>query len=383
MNDLRILITNYRLEKLTGTELYVCDLALELLRRGHRPVIYSPHLGTLAVKIRNEGVPIVDDLERLNATPDIIHGQHLDETMTALLRFPSTPAIYFCHDWYAQRDEPPQFPRVLRYVAVDGTCYDRLVCENGVPAERVRLLYQFVDLEKFQPRASALPSKPRRALVLCNVTQENAHLAAMRAACERMGVALDVYGAGVGRVCPEPEKILPEYDLVFAKGRAALEAAAAGAAVAVYWRVRLGPVVTPENLERLRRDNFGVRAMGRNLEAEEFGREIERLIASYDAAGAAEVSRRVRASAGREKATDEIVSLYHETLNEYRNGAGRDAEAEARAAASYIRKLTLASDALRESVYGSTMFRLTERVVNLPLLGGFARRAARRLAGRK
>lgn len=380
---MRVLITNYRLVNRTGTELYACDLALTLMRRGHHPVIYSPHLGNLAIAARNEGVPIMDDLERLSVTPDIIHGQQLNETMTALLRFPSTPAVYFCHDWYAERDEPPQFPRVLRYVAVDGTCYDRLVCENGIPEDRVRLLYQFVDLEKFLPRRRPLPAKPRRALALCNATYEDEYLAALRAACARRDVALDVYGAGVERECAEPEKILHEYDIVFAKARTALEAAATGAAVIVYWRCRLGPVARSENLESLRRDNFGVRAMGPQLSAEEFGREVERLIASYDANDAAEVARRVRAVAGRENAADEILAIYEDTLNEYREGGGRDAEGEARAAASFIRKLTLASDALRESVYGSTIFRLTERVENVPFVGGFARKAARKLAGRK
>jgi hypothetical protein len=80
-------------------------------------VLYSPRPGALAESIRRETVPVVD-LDRLNATPDIIHGQHADETVTALLRFPRTPAVYVCHDWYLSIDTPPRFPRVLRYVAV-------------------------------------------------------------------------------------------------------------------------------------------------------------------------------------------------------------------------------------------------------------------------
>src|SRR2546429_3765222 len=63
-------------------------------------------------------------------------------------------------------------PRVLRYAAVDEQCYDKLVCECGVPEERARVVGQFVDLERFAAR-TPLPSRPRRAAVLCNRSEEH------------------------------------------------------------------------------------------------------------------------------------------------------------------------------------------------------------------
>jgi Glycosyltransferase Family 4 len=382
MKKLTVLITNARLGWRAGTELYVRDLARGLLARGHTPVLYSPRPGRLAEELRRETVPVVDDLEGLSDAPDIIHGHHADETATALLRFPSTPAVFVCHDWYSRRDHPPAFPRVLRYVAVDQPCFDKLVFEHGVPEERVRLLYEFVDLERFRARAP-LPARPRRALILCNYTKENEHLRAARAACARAGPALDVYGLGVERPCAEPEKLLREYDLVFAKGRTALEALAVGAAVVVYWWRRLGPMVTAEGLEGLRRDNFGVRAMGEQLTPEEFGRAVGRAVETYDAADAAEVTRRVRASAGSGRVVEELLALYAETIAEHAAAPPPDPEAEARAAARYLRRVTFGFEAKRQDIYGSTPYRLTERVLRAPLLGRAARRLARAAAGRK
>jgi hypothetical protein len=49
---------------------------------------------------------------------------------------------------------------------------------------------------------------------------------------------------------------------------------------------------------------------------------LEREIARYDAKDAAEVSRRIRATAGRDAAVDEIVRLYREALAEHA-GKGR------------------------------------------------------------
>src|SRR5713226_6102898 len=198
MDKLKVLITNVEHNERTGTELYAFDLARGLLEHGHSPILYSPRLGPLAEKIRAESVPVIDNLDRLSGPPDIIHGHHAAETVTALLRFPRVPAIYVCHDWYSAIDRPPNFSRILRYVAVDETCRDKLRFEHAVSEERVTTLGQFLDLREF-PRRQPLPSRPRRALVLCNHAKEDAYLEAARAACARAGITLDVLGLGVGK----------------------------------------------------------------------------------------------------------------------------------------------------------------------------------------
>ncbi|HEU4713968.1 MAG TPA: glycosyltransferase family 4 protein [Pyrinomonadaceae bacterium] len=381
MSGLRILITNLRLEGWTGTELFVRDLARGLLQAGHHPILYSPRLGRLAAETRKETIPVIDDLSRLATPPDIIHGQHANETMTALLHFPSAPAIYFCHDWYFNEDYPPRFPRLLRYIAIDDQCYDKLVCEYGVPEERAQLMCQFVDLEQFVPRA-ALPSRPTRAAILCNHTKENEHLQAARDACGRHGLTLDVYGAGVGTTCERPEEMLRDYDVVFAKGRAALEAAAVGAAVVVYWWRRVGPMVKACDLERLRVDSFGVRSMSPQLTPTEFGNAIDCALQDYDATDAAEVSQRVRQSAGRDSAINELLKVYEEVIAEHES-APADREGEAHAAAAYVRNLSLGHSRQREEIFNSTTFRVGERLRQTPGVGRLTRSLARRLAGKR
>jgi hypothetical protein len=380
MTGMKVLITNLMLEGWTGTELFVRDVARGLLKAGHRPVLYSPRLGRLAAEIRKETIPVVDDLSQLATPPDIIHGQHVNETLTALLHFAQAPAVYFCHDWYFADDYPPRFPRILRYVAVDDQCYDKLVYECGVPEEKAQIISQFVDIERFVPRP-ALPTKPQRAAVLCNHTKENEHLKAAREACARRGITLDVYGAGVGRVCERPEKVLRDYDIVFAKGRAALEAAAVGAAVVVYWWRRLGPMVKARDFERLRSDGFGVRSMSAQLTPEDFGRAIERALENYDASDAAEVSRLVHASAGRDVAISDLVQLYEEVIAEHAT-TPRDYENEGRVAAAHIRDTSLKHWQQRQAIFNSTTFRVGEKLRRTPGLGTLARSLARSVAGK-
>ncbi|HET6975958.1 MAG TPA: glycosyltransferase family 4 protein [Pyrinomonadaceae bacterium] len=377
MSGLKVLITNLMLEGWTGTELFVRDLARGLLKDGHRPILYSPRLGKLAAEIRKETIPVVDDLSQLSTPPDIIHGQHVNETLTALLHFGRAPGVYFCHDWYFADDYPPKFPRLLRYVAVDDQCYDKLVCEYGVPEERAQIICQFVDLERFASR-DALPARPQRAAVLCNHTKENEHLNAAREACARRGMTLDVYGAGVGRICERPEEVLRDYDIVFAKGRAALEAAATGAAVVIYWWRRLGPMVQARDFERLRSNGFGVRSMGAQLTPEEFGRAIEAAVADYDAADATEVSRLVRTGAGRDVAVRDLVQLYEEVIAEYAT-TPFDQEQEARLAAAHIRNMSFKHWKQRQSIFNSTTFRVGEKLRRTPGLGTLARSVIHRL----
>jgi hypothetical protein len=381
MSGLKVLITNLKLEGWTGTELFVRDVARGLLEAGHRPVVYSPRLGRLAAEIRKETIPVVDDLNQVSGPPDIIHGQHANETLTALLHFPNTPALYFCHDWYFDEDYPPRFPRILRYVAVDDACYDKLVCEYGVPEERAHVVSQFVDLDRFVPRPP-LPDKPRRAAVLCNHTKENEHLNAAREACARQGLTLDAYGAGVGKTCERPEEILRDYDVVFAKGRAALEAAAIGPAVVVYWWRRVGPVVKTENLEQLRADGFGLRSMSPQLTPEEFGHSIEQALTNYDAKDAAEVSRRVRAGASRDAAVKELLNIYEAVIDEYTT-APPNRDLEGPAAAAHLRTISTGFRQQREAIFASTPFRMTEQLLRTPVVGRVARTVARGLVKKR
>src|SRR5688572_6673820 len=113
---MRILITNNTLATRAGSELYVRDLAIELRRRGHEPIAYSPLLGAVAEDLRAATVPVTNDLGTIRLRPDIIHGQHHLETMTALTHFPGVPAINVCHGWIPWQEIPLQHPRIGRYV---------------------------------------------------------------------------------------------------------------------------------------------------------------------------------------------------------------------------------------------------------------------------
>lgn len=329
---MRILITNATLAHRAGSELWVRDIAVRLLERGHTPIAYSRQLGEVAAELRRSTVPVLDDLDRLGEAPDVIHGHHHLETMTAVLRFPTVPAVAFCHGWLPPQEAPVLFPTLRRYVAVDEPTRDRLVLECGIAPETVEVVPNFVDLRRFPPRGP-LPERPRRALVLSNQAREDGYLPVIRAACREAGVELDAFGLQLGRPLASPGEVLGDYDVVFAKGRAALEAAAVGTAVVVCDEVGLGPMVTAESLDRLRRLNFGVRTLREEVTVANVARELAR----YDPEQAAAVSRRLRAEAGLDATVDRLLALYAEVIAEQRRRPAPDVTAIGRAAATYLR----------------------------------------------
>src|ERR1044072_305990 len=336
MSGLKVLITNHTLAGRAGTELYVRDIALELLKRGHSPVAYSTSLGDVARELEKANVPVVDDLCNLAVVPDLIHGQQHMELMTALLHFSQVPAIQFVHNSRSWYEKPIHFPRILRHVAVDHACRD-LLRQHRVPETHIQVVLNFVDLARFKSRREPLSATPQRALLFSNYASEETHLPAVREACARASIQLDVVGSQTNTATVQPEKILGEYDLVFAKARSALEAMAVGAAVVLCDYEGSGPMGTPSNFARLRPLNFGRRALSEPLDARVILAEIRR----YNPTEACRVSQIVRATAGHESVVDQITSLYEEVIAEFQQNGHCEKLEEERAAAAYLHQLKI------------------------------------------
>jgi len=373
MTGLKVLITNNALAARGGSEMYVRDISLGLQQRGHSPVVYSTQLGAVARELKAAGISVVDNLSQLTEAPDLIHGHHHVETMTALLHFRGVPAINFCHSSTLWAETPLLFPRVLSYVAVDRACFDRLTLEHRISEDRIRVLLNSVDLKRFQARTTPLPIRPQRALVFSNHASEKTYLSPVREACKLKDITLDVIGNGVNAESAQPETLLPNYDLVFAKARCALEALAVGTPVILCDSNGLGPMVTAEGFDQLRPLNFGYRTLSRPLDTARIVREIDR----YDRADALEVCRKVRATAGLDSMVDQLVTLYEEVIEKYQTTGEGSLEEEGRAAAAYLRQLKIDF-----ATHGAATLRLVERVQRIPYLGRVGMVLARRITGR-
>jgi protein-arginine kinase activator protein McsA len=301
-----ILITNIWLSHFAGSEVVVRDLALGLLRRGHRPIVYSPTLGSVADDIARHGVSVIDDLRQLGEAPDIIHAHHSIPCGEALIRFPDVPAIYVCHAFSVWIEAPVHFPQIGVYVAVDEACRDRLVHTEGIDPQRVLIFHNAVDLARIPPRPATLSERPLRAVAFGKA----AAVPEARIACEQLGIQFDAIGSAAGFVTSVPEQKLVQYDLVFASARAALEALCCGCAVIVCDTRGFAGLVTSQNFESLRAMNFGLRSLNEPLTVDLCVRDIGR----YDPHDASRVAERARNDADLNKLLDKYEQLYNDVL---------------------------------------------------------------------
>ena len=331
---MRVLFTIQTLEDPAGASLYVRDCALELLRQGHQPVVFSTRLGAVAAEIRALTIPVIDRLDRLAAAPDIIHGNAPIETVAALLHFPETPVVFVCHAWDNPDAMPPRMPQIVRYLAVDETCRDHLVCQEGIPDDQVIVRFNAVDLNRFPLRA-ALPEHPARALIFSNNASDDNYVPAIREACAGFGVALDVVGKNSDHPVDRPETILAGYDLVFGKARCALEALATGTAVIVCDAGGLAALVSSDNFEQLRRKNFGRRSLEHPVTVDAVADQISK----YDPVDAGRVATRVRAAEGLSDAVRSLLLIYEAAITDFQSKPATDWPAERRAAAAFLQAI--------------------------------------------
>ncbi len=309
---MNILLTNIWLVHHGGTEVGVRDMAIALHNRGVHVEVYSPELGPLAEEIERAGILVVNSAEKLERTPDLIHAQHFMPAMDAMLRFPDSPAIYMLHDRTHPADNPPKFSRILKYIAVDYNCLDRLIVDNGIEKKDTEILLNFVDTNRFKARKE-IREKPLKALVFSNYANENNYYKEVEEACSKLGIELEGIGLGLGKVCNDPSTILLEYDLVFAKAKAAMESLATGAGVIVCDFRGLGGFVTMRNFDHFRKFNFGMKTLNQPITPELIMQEIQK----YDKNEIRLASEKIRNEAAFSKYMDNLLILYNNSIKEF------------------------------------------------------------------
>jgi hypothetical protein len=208
--------------------------------------------------------------------------------------------VYACHGWEPWLETPLSFASVRRYVAISQLTRERLVT-SGIPPERIAVIPNFVDFDRFAQRRDANASV-KRALVYGNAWRpDTPGFLAIREACLRRGIEVEGVGYGLGRPTDRPQELLPSFDVVFALGRSALEAMACGCAVAVAGPQGFGGLVTRESFMRQRAANFGLALLvGRPATPERIVESLDR----YDATEVSEITDLVHAEAGIDKALD-------------------------------------------------------------------------------
>jgi hypothetical protein len=325
---MRILITNISLTEGTGTETAVLDLAVALRRRGHTVVCFAPVLGQSAARVRATGTPVVNTIDAIAETPDIIHGHHSGPTMVALTRFTNAPAVFVCHDWSSVHDDPPIHPRIRRYAYVRHVLRERLVSEKAIPPSQVLFLPNAIDPARLGPQHIP-PAQLRTAGVYAHASAIP-YIDDLARGCQACGITfLGKLLDGVDRT--QPEKTLSGCDLVFASGRMAIEALLTGCVVVNADRFGIGGLVTSARFDEFAAANFAIGALSQPPSQQLVAAALE----AYDARDAASVVTRARHDCDIATVAERLEQIYQEVLAEAARHPA-DANLAAAATARYL-----------------------------------------------
>ncbi|MFM7180523.1 MAG: glycosyltransferase [Verrucomicrobiales bacterium] len=330
---MKILMTNHRLLSAGGTEWFIVETARALQSRGHEVAVFTPVGGEMAERLLAAAIPAVALPRDCPFVPEIIHGQHHLETMAALAAWPGVPAIYFIHGATPWEEHPPAHPRISRYLAPAPRFSNWISRECGVPETMVEAVRNFFDPDRF-PVVRAQPLAGKRALVFHNTMEsEGEAVAALQAGCASAGYSLDRAGVAFGNILAEPGRVLPEYDVVFAAGRSAIEAMACGCGVI--------PVMARQSAERIHPGNYA-EMVDRNFTAEINAPPMDAAniaghLRAFRAEEIAEISRRIRAEATLDATTEHLLDVYRTALS---SPIEHTPEAEAKAVSSYLARLS-------------------------------------------
>ncbi len=330
---MRILLTNNRLDVRGGAETFLADLARGLQVEGHTVLVFGSDLGAKERMFEIDRLPVATDLENLPFQPDLIHGQHHLNTMNAVLSLPGVPAIYHCHGatW---KEAIPAHPRLYRYFAASPTLAERIKAESNLADDRVEVFFNGVDLDRFRT-VRELPAKPLRALFYNSYHKPGSPaFEAARWGAEKCGLSFDIISQHTNNLVTDPENVLPQYDLVFASGRSAIDAIVSGCAVVILGREGVGPLVTTDNYPKSRSANFAIAGNAPPLSPAQVAEEIDR----YSAADAAAVTKQLRNDADSRALVKRMIASYEQVIAEHAT-TEPDLHAEMAATAHYFRRI--------------------------------------------
>jgi hypothetical protein len=335
----RILITQRELIHWGGSQMVTIEVAKELRNRGHEVAVFCPHPGEAAKIIFPAGVWVKSRLSEIPWEPDIIHGHHHLQTIAALSYFVKVPAIYYCHGVRPWVEQVPLHPRIRHYVMMCEWMVSPNEMEFGVPRSRMTVISNFVNMNRFS-EVRKPPDKLRRALLFGNKGFGESELLRLERACSEQGISLDKVGYPYGNPKERPEAFLPDYDLVFAIGRCAVEAIACGCAVIPVVPGQAGQLVTTENFADWVFSNFS--PVYGTCATQIDGNWLRAELKKYSPADTSEVSARLRKENDLNSAISKIESIYQTAIEDYKNNK----EPSATEFAPYLERMSLEVDAM-------------------------------------
>lgn len=151
MKKIKILIGCLFFRDLTGSEMYVFELAKGLLNQNYDVSVVSPNIGgqltDIAIKI---GIKVYNfkNINR-NEKFHLIHCQHTPITQELIRLFPITKKICTIHSEVNDLENPVQHFSIFKYIAIRPEIKKHITEKFGISENMVEIIFNPIDTERF------------------------------------------------------------------------------------------------------------------------------------------------------------------------------------------------------------------------------------------
>lgn len=276
MQMIKILVANNTFQILAGSETYYLTLAKELVKQGHIVDAYSPLLGIIARKMKENGVNCYSEIP--DKKYDVIIASHYHIVDSLRKAYPDTPIISVIHSPMHIVDEfqktwglehPAINSRVEQYAAVSEETQKKLKDDYDIDAKIIRNFFEIEDCP--------INDKPKQILFNSNYTQKNDdYFKTIVEVANHYKADLLAIGEGFFQT-PNIKEAVKQSDIVVGIGRSVLEGVAMGKIGVIHGRWGTGGIISPKSYKSLREANFsGRNNRGKWMTSEEIITEIDK-----------------------------------------------------------------------------------------------------------
>jgi hypothetical protein len=149
---MKILIGCIYFQTLTGSEMYVYQLAKSLVQlKNYDVTVISNNIGyTMTELALKEGIKVVN-FEKLDRSEkyDIIHCQHIQTTQELIGIFPNIPKICSIHSDFNGQEVPVIHPSIKKYIAIRPSIKDHLIHNHNISPEKIIVIFNPIDEKRF------------------------------------------------------------------------------------------------------------------------------------------------------------------------------------------------------------------------------------------
>lgn len=149
---LKVLIGCLLFKDFTGSEMYVYELAKNLLNLDCDVTVVSPYIGGKLTDLALKNGIKVKDFSSIKSTDtyDIIHCQHKPVVEEMIKLYPNTKKVCTIHSEVISLENPVVHTTIKKYIAIRPEIKQYLINNFNIPSSSIEIIYNPVDETRFK-----------------------------------------------------------------------------------------------------------------------------------------------------------------------------------------------------------------------------------------